>query len=249
MGEQPVWLWMNLLSLDAPLVALAWQDFLARCYGTQLLPQGRAVLGLTVWAIYIADRLLDVRRPAIGEEGRHHRFYREHQKAWCMVLAVVAAVDGICTLFWLRPSVFFHGLFVAGASVVYLAVFTGKSRRWNFWKKTSAALLFSSGVFLVAAVNTQEGMYSLVKPWVAFTALCGANLMLIDHWRNKGNTTRISVEILVCTVLCIGSGKLYLALALSFLLLAGIAYWTRTLSLEARRVLADAALFTPLLFR
>ncbi len=26
----PVWLWLNLLSLDAPLVALIWQDFLAR---------------------------------------------------------------------------------------------------------------------------------------------------------------------------------------------------------------------------
>jgi hypothetical protein len=65
MGAQPVWLWMNLLSLDAPLVALVWQDLLARCYGTLLLPAGRTVLGLTVWAIYIADRLMDVRGASV----------------------------------------------------------------------------------------------------------------------------------------------------------------------------------------
>ena len=60
----PIWLWFNVLSLDAPLIALVWQDFLSRCYPTMLLPQGRAVRGLTVWAIYLADRLLDVRHPA-----------------------------------------------------------------------------------------------------------------------------------------------------------------------------------------
>jgi len=249
MGSQPIWLWMNLLSLDAPLVALVWQDFLARCYGTQLLPQGRTVLGLTVWAIYIGDRLLDVRGLATGEEPRHHRFYREHKRAWCAVLAGVVVIDAICTFFWLRPAVFIHGLFIAGASVAYLAVFTGTGRRWAFWKKTAAALLFSSGVFLVAAVNTPAGTYSLARPWAAFTVLCGANLMLIDLWKNKLNTGNVAAAILICGTICLGGGKLHLALMLSFFLLAGIAYGAGKLSLEARRVLADVALFTPLIFR
>ena len=70
-ARPPVWLWFNLLGLDAPVVALVWQDFLARCYPTILRPPGRAVLGLTVWAIYLADRLLDTRHPAVWESVRH----------------------------------------------------------------------------------------------------------------------------------------------------------------------------------
>jgi hypothetical protein len=249
MGNQPIWLWMNLLSLDAPLIALVWQDLLARCYGTQLLPAGRLVMGLTVWAIYIADRLLDVRGTAQDNEPRHHRFYREHKRPWCAVLATLVVMDATCTLFWLRPSVFLHGLVVAGASIVYLAVFTGRSRVWAFWKKTAAAVLFSSGVFLVTAVNTQDAMQSLGKPWIAFTILCGANLMLIDLWKNKQDTRRMSGGVLICAVFSMGSGKLHLAVTLSFLLLAAIAYGAGRLSLEARRVLADTALLTPMLFR
>jgi len=41
----PVWLWMNLLSLDAPLVAVIWQEFAARCYPSVLHPAGRPMLG------------------------------------------------------------------------------------------------------------------------------------------------------------------------------------------------------------
>lgn len=249
MGNQPVWLWINLLSLDAPLIALAWQDFLARCNGTQLLPAGRTVLGLTVWAIYIADRLLDVRGAPPLDEGRHHQFYRSCKRGWCAVLVLVVVVDALCTLFWLRPVVFVHGLAIAGASILYLAVFTGTRSRWVFWKKTAAAILFSSGVFLVSAVNTQAPVDTLWKPWTAFAVLCGANLILIDLWKNQQSTKRVSAGVLICGILCMGSGKLYLALMLSFILLGALAYWAEKLSLEARRVLADLALFTPLLFR
>lgn len=59
-------MWPNLLSLDAPAVALVWQDFLARTFGIPLRMPARLVLGLTVWAIYLGDRLLDVRGPATG---------------------------------------------------------------------------------------------------------------------------------------------------------------------------------------
>src|SRR5580693_2859359 len=89
----PLWLWFNLLSLDAPLIALVWQDFLARCYPTLLLPVGRGALGLTVWAVYLADRLLDVRHVASAIESSRHRFYRRHRRYVVALLAIVVCAD------------------------------------------------------------------------------------------------------------------------------------------------------------
>src|SRR5580658_6901540 len=109
-ARPPLWLWFNLLSLDAPLIALVWQDFLARCYPTVLHPTGRAVLGLTVWAIYLADRLLDVRFPASAAESVRHQIYRRHRVFAQTLFAIVVCIDLVVTLFWLRPAVFDNGL-------------------------------------------------------------------------------------------------------------------------------------------
>jgi hypothetical protein len=251
MGNQPIWLWMNLLSLDAPLVALVWQDFLARCYPALLLPQGRLVLGLTVWAIYIADRLLDVRGFAAEDEPRLHRFYREHRGVWGATLAGVIVADVLITVFWLRPVVFVHGLVVAGASIVYLWLFTGSRSRLVFWKKSFAAILFCAGVFVVASANTPGAPYSLFWPGVAFTAVCGGNLILIDGWKRGQNTGMTWAMLLVLAVVTAVAGQTrwYLAVSLSSSGLAIISWWSDKLPIEVRRVLADAALFTPLLFR
>ena len=59
----PLWLWPNLLSLDAPLVAVLWQSFLAYRFSLPLRLSGCLALGLTVWSIYLLDRLLDARQP------------------------------------------------------------------------------------------------------------------------------------------------------------------------------------------
>src|SRR3954452_14827096 len=113
----PVWLWFNLLSLDAPLIALVWQDFLSRCYPTVLHPTGRGVLGLTVWAIYLADRLLDVRHPAVPGESIRHQFYRMHRTFARTLLAAVLCADFFLAGYWLRPAVLGNGLLVTAGVV------------------------------------------------------------------------------------------------------------------------------------
>src|ERR1035437_3449758 len=72
--ESPAWLWPNLLSLDAPVVAVLWQILFARCF--QVPPDALAaiLLLLTVWLIYAADRTLDAWK---GEcHSPRHEFYR-----------------------------------------------------------------------------------------------------------------------------------------------------------------------------
>src|SRR5258705_13020409 len=89
----PVWLWPNLLSLDAPLVRVLWQASLAQRYAVPLRPAARVALFLTVWGIYIADRLLDVRHPAVTAEPARHRFYRRHRTPAIVLLAMLFIAD------------------------------------------------------------------------------------------------------------------------------------------------------------
>src|SRR5689334_9431948 len=116
------WLWPNLLSLDAPIVAVLWQALLAQRYNIPLRTPGRVALFLTVWAIYIADRLLDVRRPAATAESARHRFYRRHQMFATALLGLLLATVLAITAFRLRPAVIENGLVPLGAVLLYLTI-------------------------------------------------------------------------------------------------------------------------------
>ncbi len=257
----PVWLWFNLLSLDAPLVALVWQDFLARCYPTVLHPSGRLVLGLTVWAIYLADRLLDVRHPATLGESIRHRFYRRHHVFARTLLVTVVATDLLLTCFWLRPAVLDNGLLLTAGVITYLGIFP--LRRWGAtaWKKPLAALLFTAGTFLIAWTGAGRSVRDLVWPAVAFCALCLGNLLMIGHWSQAAPSRLFTFHRAWISVLCISvlflagciaaafGASWFTAVICSAAGLCALARWDRKLSPAACCVLADVVLLTPLLFR
>src|ERR1700694_3809504 len=82
------WLWPNLLSLDAPIVALLWQLLFVRCFHGSLGMLPAALLAIAVWLMYVADPMLDGWRGTHGTHGKHgtseqprHTFYRRHWRA------------------------------------------------------------------------------------------------------------------------------------------------------------------------
>lgn len=248
----PFWLWMNLLSLDAPLVALVWQDFLARCYPSLLRPAGRCVLSLTVWVIYIADRLIDVRGPAAENESARHRFYRRNRGPAKVLLTCVVFADLFIALLRLRPVVFSSGLLIGAGVVCYFAVFlfwrpTGVIR----WKRPCAALFFTAGIFLVAWTGTVNPWRILGPPALAIWALCLGNMMLIQCWEEDRSASRGWMWMVLLASSCALSGhsRWYAAVAASALGLAAVDLYRGRLSQDARPVLADMVLFTPILFR
>ncbi len=247
----PLWLWFNLLSLDAPLIALVWQDFLARCYPTLLRPTGRGALGLTVWAVYLADRLLDVRHPASAIESVRHRFYRQHRGYVVALLAIIVCADALLTTLWLRPAVFNEGLVLSGCVVVYLAAFAFAG--WSgLAKKPLAAILFTSGTFLIAWTSAGHAMNRLLWPAAGFCALCLGNLQITERWSQHAPLTHREwvYPALLCACLVGGRNSTwFVAIMVSAAALAALARWGRTISGDVRCVLADAVLLTPLLFR
>jgi hypothetical protein len=252
----PVWLWLNLLSLDAPLIALVWQDFLSRCYPASLRPTGRCALGLTVWAIYLADRLLDVRHAASISESIRHRFYRQHRTFVQWLLAAVACVDILATCLWLRPAVVDNGLVLTAGVVVYLAAFPFAGWDAAAWKKPMAAILFTAGTFLIAWTGAGQSARQLVWPAAAFGALCLGNLLTIERWscgralhtRSMAHRWVWPLFLGICLI-CVRNSNWFGAIIASAAGLCALARWGRRISGEARCVLADAVLLTPLLFR
>ncbi|MCU1325528.1 MAG: hypothetical protein JWN34_898 [Bryobacterales bacterium] len=249
----PFWMWPNVLSLDAPIIAVLWQDFLNRCYPATLHPAGRIVLGLTVWAVYLADRLLDVRHPAKAptrdNDSVRHAFYRRHPTFARLLLATVLAADALIVALWLRPAVLATGLVVGAGVALYLAMFP--LRQWSALasKKPAAALLFTAGVFLITWVGTLHPTTQLAGPAAVFCGLCLANLRLVQGWDVARRQGWLLLFAAVGLRAVTRGLPWFTAVELSAAGLGTLALAGPRISWNARGVLADVALLTPILFR
>ena len=102
--RKPLWLYPNLLSLDAPLVAVAWLYIFAKTWRVQFLPLAAYVsLGLVVWMIYVADRLMDASM-ASGKLESRHEFHRKHQGKFRLAAKIAAVVALFLVTFPLKIS-------------------------------------------------------------------------------------------------------------------------------------------------
>src|SRR3954447_26980728 len=75
--------WLNLVCLDAPLVALAWLWLFARTFHVPLQIGNAIALFLTAWLIYLGDRFAD----ASNLKRDSHRSLRQefcvrHREIW-----------------------------------------------------------------------------------------------------------------------------------------------------------------------
>lgn len=127
----PWWLWLNILSLDAPIVAVLWQKALAHCYSIKLLPGAQTSLFLAVWLIYMVDRILDSFAPIPDRfVSARHAFYRRNRTFFCLVVIPAAALLlGLLALFALPGAVMLRGAALAFLVALYLLHFAGWKHR------------------------------------------------------------------------------------------------------------------------
>lgn len=242
----PLWLWPNLLSLDAPLVAVAWQALLSAVTGTPLWPVGRAILFLTVWLIYILDRVLDVRRPASVSEAARHRFYRAYGREMTALAAVIAVVDVLLIFFEVHPAVFRAGLVTFAGVCLYFGLL--HASRVRFPKELFVALLFTMGTFLVAFARSESPL-SLLPLAGPFLVMCLANVIAIELWEGGAVAwvARTYLFWVLPLVLCplVWPGPWSWAIALSSGALVALHLSGDRLGLGLRRALVDAVLLVP----
>lgn len=255
------WLLPHLLGLDAPLVALVWQAWWERAAGATLLPGHRAALGLAVWAIYLADRLADVRVPERADTATsRHRFSRRWRGPLGFLLMVAAvALAGVTLGGGLPTRDVAAGLALAAVMGGYFAWVHGGAGRPGFlrgwWKEAWVGAAFAAGTALFVRERLTGGQAVAVG---LFGAVCFVNCAMITRWELNAGASAPRGAFLrpVCGGIALLAAGLALAgrgmfptipvafAAAGLRLLDGPA--GRGMAPETRRVLADVVLLTPL---
>ncbi len=256
------WLWPNVLSLDAPLVAIGWHAAFAHAYGVRFSWLTASLLASSVWMIYTGDRLLDARRRGEGAGTCRHAFHRRHRRVLMGALVVVFAVT--VGLVWMAPL----------RLVSFGAVFLGLSGLYGVMvhrefgclpKEPLCGAIFAAGVL--------GSLFIEPFPWgmaVLFALLCASNCLVIacGEWEIDREADPRAwpqrwpgiVHCLAWGLPALGGGALILAarvtsvpdrersllvvLGLAFLGLWGVLMAARSPSWK--RVMADASLLAPL---
>ena len=271
--RKPLWLYPNLLSLDAPLVAVAWLQVFAKTWRLGYHPwEAYLCLGLAVWAIYVGDRLLDVSLlggPGVKLEARHE-FHNRHRKAFGIAVAA-ALVCAVVLVVMRMPMTIYKHLLLGG---VLVGGFFGLSMLSSqeaddvpYSKNILAGVTFAFGTAMTAHVYRWEyGLYDLLisHEFICFAVLCVMNISAIDLWehaaRSSDEEIKASDELaLTLPLTLLGAASLAFALQevttrpFFYAIMTGAALLyvlnrsRGRFSMDALRVLADVALLIPVL--
>lgn len=85
----------NLLNLDVVLGAVVSALYFAKLFDTKVNVFGIITLGLTVWLIYTADRLLDVKRMTTIPTTERHKFHQKNYSTLLVILVIVTLLVAI----------------------------------------------------------------------------------------------------------------------------------------------------------
>ncbi len=272
-SRNPWWLYPNLLSLDAPIVAVAWLHVFAKTWRLGYHPWwAYLLLGMITWVIYVADRLLDVSMsgPSRDTIGARHDFHNRHRRAF-QIAATGVSVIAVVMLVTLMPLAIYTHL-MTGA--VLVAGFFGLSMlsaqqpdELPLVKNILAGTTFAFGVAVTAHVYRNDfDLTALIssREFLCFAVLCLLNISAIDLWRHAARShqeeIRASDELALmlplallaaaavfCAIHDLYARPFYYAILSGTALLYALNRMRADLCRERLRALADMAMLVPVL--
>ncbi len=264
----PLWLWPNLLGLDAPLVAVSWQWLYARCFDVSIPPVIHLILGLSVWCVYLADRLYDAYRAKdfLNATSRL-RFTKEHFTALAVATMLAGCVNLFLIIRFVPAHLMLHGLITAGLLALYYVFRFGSSGKLP--REIMCGMVFAIGSAIATfSYGQPESMGIRFIGAVAMLGLvCSANCVMISVWERDADLASGDLSIasampgipvkfrrlLLPLVLLYGilafadPWQIHVAAGISALALYLMARFEKKFSPSLLRALADGVLLTPLL--
>jgi len=178
----------HLASLDAPTVAAIWSLAFAWAAGVRLAAWVIALQVLTVWTVYVGDRLLDARANLRQRPGLHqhpaadlrerHYFHWRHRRilvpAACIAACTAACIAARCMPIAAKER---DSLLAAASALYFTRVHAGRVRRM-LRKELIVGILFAAGCALPSASP------AIAVPAIFFAALAWLNCWAIEIWES-----------------------------------------------------------------
>lgn len=263
------WLYPNLLSLDAPIVAVLWFFVLSEVWNVRYVePLLSIVLAMTVWCIYAGDRVLDYWLRGEMHSSARHRFHYRYRHLFLIGVAATATISTIAALIYLQYSVLVMAVAPILATVGFfsLSLLAGRHAPVSNTKNLFAAYGFAWGVGagLVGLMPTMTLWHLLTsREMLCFGLLCWINITAIDRWCGDTDSDAEEMDVMSVSmpVLVLGlaslyfmrsnpeeaSHRFYICLLVACALLHALNRWRKSFDKEQLRVLADLVLVAPAL--
>jgi hypothetical protein len=194
----------HLLSLDAPTVAMLWSWFIARSSGIRLPFVAILAMGVAVWMLYAADRLLDARSltssafavPASARSGeleaRHH-FHRHHQQAFRAGLALASLVLACLVPQLAEQSIRLYAILGAPLLAYFILIHSSSSRPANLRsprvpKEIAVGIFFSAAAFIPTVARNPALRAPLLPIAALLGIVCSLNCLFIYAWEHPAGT-------------------------------------------------------------
>ncbi len=256
----PWWAWANALSLDSVTVGLVWLLVLTDSFCDRLPSLYEfAIIGLSIWLVYTADRLFDsIRLDTNRRHSIRHHFHFRYRKQLCLGWFSALGLDTALVVAYATDAQLRWGCAAIAVVVAYVASvqFPRNSARW-LPKELLAGLVFAFGVSLNAWSELTPGdfyplLISVLMAAFVFTANCLTIAMLerdldrtqaFDSWvlRAPGTARRLPGALMLhgliaaalVAIASIPPGMGFCLIASDAMLLALAVAGSRTLTTQA----------------
>ncbi len=174
--------WLTFLSLDAPLVAIAWQALFAHEHSIDLAWHHALIVFMGVWLGYAADRWFDnlkTQRPS----SRKHQFYAQHKGSILVVWIIVLVASTSLSFARLTNQELGRGFTLLAVSLAY-TVFAQRARSfagYPFLKSLFTAFLILASALLFMPLGSVP-ILACLATWMLFVSNC----LFIRSWTHSG---------------------------------------------------------------
>lgn len=243
--------WLTYLSLDAPLVTVAWQALLARSYHAELHWHQRAIVFSSVWLGYAADRWFDNLKTE-KPRSEQHLFFSRHERPFLAAWFIALAGTVTLALANLGSVELYRGFVLMAASIAY-SLFAQGGRKlpgYPLIKSLLTGLLIMASALLFLPIE-KATLLTELSIWCLFSSNC----LFIRSWTRSrepwsatlGYALSSASGILAAFALWQQFEPIAAATLLSLAALLALQSQRRRLPNETLRTAADLCLLSPLL--